>query len=140
MSQPEIILKGRLDGRQRNRLKSLLNMMYKPSELAEEVGFSIDQVYRVYVPLGCPHERDERNHIWINGQLFREWFEDVYKKRKLASNEAFCLTCKMSVEMRNPERKKTGDGLVYVLCDCPNCGRRLAKIIDQKKRKPKRDK
>ena len=50
----EIELKGRLDGRQRNRLKSLLNMKYRPREIAEEVGFSVHQVYRVYIPLECP--------------------------------------------------------------------------------------
>jgi len=68
MEQEEIILAGRLNGIQRNRLKRLLDMMYKPSELAEEVGFSLQQVYRVYVPGGCPVERDSRNHIWINGK------------------------------------------------------------------------
>ena len=34
----EAILKGRLDGRQRNRLKGLFDMMYTPRELAEEIG------------------------------------------------------------------------------------------------------
>ncbi len=53
-----IILQGRLDGRQRNRLKRLLDMMYSPKELSEEIGVNKEQIYRVYVPLGCPHERD----------------------------------------------------------------------------------
>ena len=68
--QDVILLRGRLNGQQRLRLKTLLNMMYKPSELAEEIGFNQNQVYMVYIPAGCPHERDEKGHIWINGKLF----------------------------------------------------------------------
>ena len=60
-----MLLKGRLNGRQRLRLGKLLDMLYKPSELAEEIGFAVDQVYRVYVPLGCPRERDSRKRLWI---------------------------------------------------------------------------
>lgn len=57
----EIILKGRLDGIQRNRLKSLFDMMYSPRELAEELGINTDQLYGVYLPLGCPEERDDKS-------------------------------------------------------------------------------
>jgi hypothetical protein len=49
----ETILKGRLDGKQRNRLKGLFDMLYTPKELAEEICIDIHQVYYVYVPLGC---------------------------------------------------------------------------------------
>ena len=90
----EIILSGRLDGVQRNRLRGLLNMLYKPSELAEKVGFSTRQIYRVYIPLGAPHERDQQRHIWINGIAFREWFERTYSSVKMKENQSFCLTCK----------------------------------------------
>ena len=128
----EITRRGRLDGRQRNRLKGLLNMMYKPSELSEEIGFSQNQVYMVYVPLGCPHDRDEHNHIWINGKLFREWYIENYQKPKVSKDQAFCLTCKKPVKMHNPELKEK-DGLTYWLCDCPNCGRRLSRIVTQKR-------
>lgn len=128
----KIQLKGRLNGTQRNRLKSLLNMMYKPSELGEEVGFSANQVYMVYVPLGCPHERDEFNHIWINGREFREWYFDNYQKAKLGKNEGFCLTCKQAVKLVNP-KKRTKQGLSYLVAECPDCGRTLARILDQKR-------
>jgi hypothetical protein len=132
-SKDVILLRGRLNGQQRNRLGKLLNMMYKPSELAEEIGFRVRQVYRVYIPAGCPHERDNRGNLWINGKMFREWVEEVYKKRKLARNETFCLTCKMAVELVDPVEKQEGR-LIYWLSDCPNCGRRLARIIYREKR------
>jgi hypothetical protein len=128
----KIELRGRLDGRQRNRLKSLLNMMYRPSEIAEEIGFSIHQVYRAYLPLGCPHSRDSRGHIWINGKEFHDWYQKFYKKRKLRIDEAFCLTCKKAVEKIDPIRKWK-NGLIYEISICPICGRKLAKIINRKR-------
>lgn len=129
----EILLKGRLNGQQRTRLIKLLNMMYKPNELAQEVGFTVRQVYRVYIPAGCPHERDESRHLWINGKAFREWAKEVYRKQALSRNEAFCMTCKMPVKVINPIEKKEGR-LIYWLCDCPHCGRKLARIVNREKR------
>lgn len=134
MGNPEILLRGRLNGIQRNRLKSLLNMMYKPSELADEVGFNVDRVYMVYIPGGCPHERDAQRHIWINGVSFRKWFEEVYRKCPLKADEAFCLTCKRAVRMENPKKQQL-EGLIYYLCSCPKCGRGLTRIVDYKRKK-----
>lgn len=128
----EMILKGRLDGIQRNRLKGLFDMMYSTRELAEEIGINIDQIYNVYVPLGCPIERDERNHILINGKSFAEWYSKVYVKIRLKENETFCKTCKKGVAIHKPKKKQKG-GLVYVLSECPNCGRKLTRILSEKR-------
>jgi hypothetical protein len=130
MANERIKLSGRLDGRQRNRMKSLLNMLYRPNELAQEIGISKHQIYRVYVPSGCPNQRDPQNHIWINGQAFCKWYGNFYSKIRLGKTEAFCLTCKQGVPMLKPVLKKK-EGLTYALCKCPNCGRKLAKIISQ---------
>ncbi len=129
----EIILSGRLDGKQRNRLYKLLEMLYTPAELAQEAGFTRRQVYRVYIPAGCPHEKDQNKCIWINGKAFREWYLQTYKKVELAHDETFCLTCRKAVKIVNPKRKKKGR-LVYDVSFCPECGRTLAKIIDKEKR------
>jgi hypothetical protein len=72
MENRTVLLRGRLDGKQRNRLKGLFDMLYSPRELAEEIGINKDQVYMVYMPFGCPYERDERNHILINGNEFAD--------------------------------------------------------------------
>ena len=66
----EIILSGRLNGREHNRLKRLFDMKYRPGELSEEIGINKNQIYRVYIPCSCPHERDNHNRIWINGKEF----------------------------------------------------------------------
>lgn len=129
----ELILKGRLDGKQRNRLKGLFDLLYTPRELAQEVGFHLDQVYAVYIPLGCPNQRDGKNHILINGKDFAAWYGKVYAKLQLKQDETFCKTCKKGVKIINPETKDK-NGLVYLVSACPVCGRRIAKIVERKRR------
>ena len=124
----KIILQGRLNGAQKNRLFSLMNMMYTPSELAEEIGFDRRNIYRIYLHLGCPHERGQNNRIWINGVAFRDWILNIYRKRELTTDEAFCIRCKMPIKMKNPVQNES-NGLVYFLCECPHCGRRISRII-----------
>jgi ribosomal protein S27AE len=124
-----ILLKGRLDGKQRNRLKRLLDMMYKPREIADEIGVSVDRVYMVWIPGGCPHERDERANIWINGKAFKQWFEVTYAKRPLKAGEGFCRTCRRGVVMVDRIRQNK-DRLTYDLGKCPNCGRGLLRIVN----------
>lgn len=131
--QAAILLKGRLNGPQRSRLPRLLDMLYKPSELAQEVGFTRRQVYRAYIPAGCPHQRDSRKHLWINGKLFRGWYEATYPRVTLTENEAFCLTCKKAVKLNNPVHEKRGR-LSYWVCNCAKCGRKLVRIITRDKR------
>jgi len=129
----EIILKGRLDGKQRLCLEKLLDMLYMPGELAEEVGFNRRQVYRVYMHLGLPHIRDDRRHLWINGKDFREWYEATYPRVRLSEGEGFCLSCKKSVLLEKPKKEKRG-GLLYWIGHCPKCGRKIPRIIKNNKR------
>jgi nitrite reductase/ring-hydroxylating ferredoxin subunit len=123
-----LLLKGRLRGYQRMQMYKLLDMLYTPRELAQEVGFTQRQVYRVYLPAGCPHERDTMRRAWINGRAFCEWYEVTYPRVQLEDGEAFCLTCRKPVSMGKRVRKAKGY-FMYWLASCPNCGRRLAKII-----------
>lgn len=131
--QAEILLRGRLNGAQWNKLKRLLYMEYKPSELAEVLSISANQIYQVYVPGGCPHRRDENGRLWIVGSHFREWYIENYKKRKVGRGEAFCRACHKVITMQNPERKEA-DGLAYYLCTCPDCGNQTARIIGRKRK------
>ena len=98
-NRSEVFLQGRLKGYQRMRMYKLLDMLYTPNELSREVGFTRRQMYRVYIPYGCPHQRDDQRHLWVNGKAFREWYEVNYPRISLKENEAFCLTCK------KPERR-----------------------------------
>ncbi len=131
-----MILKGRLNGRQHNRLKRLFDMMYKPKELAEEIGIDVSQIYRVYLEMGCPHERDRRNHYWINGKALYEWYDHTYKKLKLMPGEAYCKTCNKAVKLVNTiitEKK----GAHYQLGNCANCDRKISLFISSKRENDK---
>lgn len=132
--QAEIILRGRLDGKQRNRVKGLLNMLYTPGELAEQIGINKNQIYRVYIPAGCPHSKDGRSHIFINGKDFKAWYEENYQKRILEKGQAYCVTCKRVVAVLNPERNIKGN-LVYDSYICPNCGKKVVRFVDSKRKK-----
>lgn len=123
-----MILRGRLNGIQRNRLKGLFDMLYTPKELAVEIGINVNQIYMVYVPLGCPAERDDRGHIFINGKFFLDWYSKVYVKIRLREDETFCKTCKGAV-LIHQSKQKTKNGLTYILSVCPVCGRGLTKIL-----------
>lgn len=126
-----MLLQGRLKGYQRMKLRTLFDMLYTPSELAREVGFTVRQIYRFYIPFGCPCVRDGAR-LFINGLRFAEWYEATYPKQVLLEDEAFCLTCKNSVQMVEPLKQKKGR-LHYWVCKCAVCGRRLARIIDREK-------
>lgn len=125
---------GRLNGEQRHKLRKLLHMKYTPNELAEELSINKRQFYNVYLPLGCPHEQDSRRHIWIVGTEFKDWYQETYQKRKLAENQAYCVSCKQAVSIVNPV-EHTKEGLTYLLCECPQCNRTVAKILSMKGRK-----
>jgi hypothetical protein len=131
VTDQQIILKGRLNGIQRNRLKRLFDMLYSPRELAQEIGINKDQIYSVYVPLGCPYQRANNNRILINGKAFADWYVQTYPKTHLLQDETFCKTCKRPVKIHKPNKQVKGN-LIYLLSECPDCGRRLTKIISYK--------
>lgn len=130
----EVVLKGRLSGKQRYRVKSLLDMMYTASELAEEIGVHVNQIYEAYIPLGCPHEGEKRKGIMINGREFLAWYQALYEKVKIASDETFCRTCKKAVKIDQPEYNQTPQ-ITYILSICPHCSRRLTKITSSSRKK-----
>jgi DNA-directed RNA polymerase subunit RPC12/RpoP len=126
------LLKGRLKGTQKRKLSQLLDMLYTPAEIADLLGFGKRQFYRVYIPRGCPHQREENGHLWINGAAFRRWYLEQYPKITLSENEAYCLACKKIVPMTNPEIKQKGS-YIYRASTCPNCGHGLSKAHTNKR-------
>ena len=136
-TQKEVrLLRGRLNGAQKNRLRNLFDMIYKPKELADEIGFNVRQVYRVYIPNGCPHERDEWRHIWINGLEFKNWIESTYKKIRLKKDQGYCKSCDKAVKLINTELKTTKlCDTDYLLGNCPYCGRKIPRIVENRRGK-----
>lgn len=126
------ILRGRLKGDKLRKLAGLLDMLYTPSELAMAIGFTRRQVYRAYLPLGCPCVRDDTNHVFINGHVFRDWYKENFKKLKLKETEVYCLSCKNAVPLINPVKMQSGN-YKYWLADCPNCGKKISKAITNRR-------
>jgi hypothetical protein len=102
----------------------LLPMLYKASELADEIQIP-ERTLRDWLEAGAPFQRDSSNRIWVNGQEFKQWVQEKRKPKrtfKLLDNQAYCLHCKTAVELLNPERHAIKGKLVNIKGVCPQCG------------------
>ena len=102
----------------------LLHMKYKVRELAEEVDVP-ERTLRDWLSRGAPHQRDSRNHIWIQGVEFAVWVKTQEKKkksRKLGDDEAHCFRCKQSVKLIDPVEKFIIGKLIHIKGTCDRCG------------------
>lgn len=101
----------------------LLPMLYKPGELAEELGINRRTLYDWLDKNGAPHTRDKREHIWINGQEFAAWVEAHQKKplQKLAKDEAYCMHCRKIVQLQKPKIIPIKGKLVNISGQCSVC-------------------
>jgi hypothetical protein len=106
------------------RAWGLLDMLYQPSEIADEIGCDAQRIYRVLIPAGCPHQRDELGHIWIHGATFRDWANRTLSRDvdKLAEGQAYCLRCRVAVQMVGSEIKAVSRSVERVVGTCPACG------------------
>lgn len=82
----------------------LLNMLYKPSEIAEELGVTTDTVLRSYIPAGLPCTKDDTRHLWIHGLTCAAWVRDMARQRranrpKMPPGFGWCMKCNKAVEM-----------------------------------------
>jgi len=102
----------------------LLPMLYKVSEIAEELDIP-DRTLRDWLNRGAPHQRDNRNHIWINGEKFSRWVQSQRKKkrgRRLNDNEAYCFRCNKAVQLISPEIRHIKGKLILIKGTCAHCG------------------
>jgi hypothetical protein len=98
-------------------------MLYKPSELEEEVGLPARSI-REWLDLGLPHERDAQGHIWINGEAFSKWVETIRTRKRghtLSEDQAYCLKCRRAVPLVAPIRCESGRQVRWTAA-CPICG------------------
>lgn len=119
------------------KLARLLDMLYKPAEIADEIGVTADTVYRSYLPAGCPHTRDKSNNIWINGPAFTEWAKATLANRKtghqpMPEGMAWCLRCKKAVPLIDAKLKRKNRYFQILQAKCPNCGTNVNRAISQK--------
>lgn len=115
------------------KLGRLLDMLYKPSELAEELDISVDTVYRSYVPGGAPVVRKD-GIIFIPGREFITWFNELAKQNRetgrfrLEDGEAWCLRCNKAVAMLDPRTRRVSRSVMMTAGRCPDCGCRVNRV------------
>ncbi len=103
----------------------LLPMLYKPAEIAGDLGIPGRTLYD-WLAVGAPHQRDRSGHIWVNGAEFATWVDQNRKKKasgkKINPDEAYCLRCNTAVQLINPVRQHMKGRLYLVKGICPHCG------------------
>jgi hypothetical protein len=109
------------------RLQRFLDMLYRPNEIAEELGVHPDTVYRSYLPAGLPHVRDKQGNIWIHGPEFVAWAKATITRKKkeragLPPGQAWCMKCSAPVEIVSPRVRTLNRYLDLVQGRCPRCG------------------
>ena len=108
------------------KLGRLLNMLYRPSEIAEEIDVAPDTVYRSYLPAGLPHTRDDQGNIWIHVPAFVAWARQTIARRKskragLPDGHAWCMKCNQPVMLVSPKIKIVNRYLELLQSLCPTC-------------------
>lgn len=79
----------------------LLDMEYKPAEIADELATSSKYILRI-VNAGAPARKDANGRYWIHGLSFARWLSDAAPKNDkelkarptIADNEAYCTKCR----------------------------------------------
>ncbi len=93
----------------------LLDMEYKPSEIAQELECRLAWVMMT-IRNKAPHRKDESGRYWIHGEKFAAWLDETKKKehRRLKPNECYCLGCKGYTTFTTLEKVGT-----HVIGKCP---------------------
>jgi hypothetical protein len=110
-------------------------MRYMVSELADEIGVSEDTIYKTLIPAGCPHERDEKGHIWIIGTDFAVWARadsstgrtgiGTTERSKLPEGHARCFRCGVVRPMNVSEVTAVSPYVEVVKGTCVECGAKV---------------
>jgi hypothetical protein len=106
------------------RSPGLLPMLYSLRELCEELGIS-DSTLRDWLQAGAPHQRDGRDHLWVNGESFSAWVKAQQKPRthrKLEAGEGFCMHCNQITQLISPEVRHIKGKLIHIKGKCPQGG------------------
>jgi len=108
------------------RVTGLLPMLYKPSELADDLHMPERTLRDWLAKFGAPHSRDRSGCIWINGIEFSAWVETVRRQKKttrLQPGQAYCLRCKQPVDLVDPDCVVQRAGAPKrIKATCPQCG------------------
>ena len=105
------------------RAPGLLPMLYRISEVAEELHVTTDQV-RYWICKGLPEEPDAQGVTCIDGEVVQRWFDELKTKRKwhkLDDKQAYCFHCAEAVPF-TPLAESRQAHQVLQTGICPTCG------------------
>ena len=113
-----------------HRSMRILDMEYKPSEIAEELGASKAQILRL-ISADAPARKDTNGRYWISGIPFVAWLKDAAPKKPtdkhiFADDECYCFNCRRMVHFRAYRKYHR-----TVFGTCPE-GHRVARFITLK--------
>ena len=115
------------------KLSRLMDMLYKPSEIAEEIGVSVDTVYRSYLPAGLPY-LEQDGQFWIHGPAFIAWARGTISQRKnkrkgMDEDHAWCMKCNRPVMMNRPRAVYQNHYMRILQSACPHCGCKVNRAV-----------
>ena len=115
----------------RDRIRRLLPMEYRPSEIATVLGVNKDTVLRGWVRAGLPCRRGKSGEVWIIGSVLAAWLRQQIRKPrvKLGPGQAYCLRCHKAVTMRPPLTQEYSQHAILVQGTCPQCTGAIARFV-----------
>ncbi len=114
--------------------KELLDMLYTPQEIADELLIDQRRIYDL-LPAGMPHTRDENGRIWLHGLTVAAWIKTIDQRYvvHVPAGHAYCVHCKAAVKLVHAIR--TPHGKVDLLqAKCPECGSRINRFVRKETR------
>jgi hypothetical protein len=135
MSETKGIRIEKLSRAMMRRSMRLMDMEYKPSEIAEELSVTKVQVIRM-LTAGAPARKDAEGRFWVHGLKFAEWLENAAPRKPkdktiFADNECYCLQCRKVVPFTENRRR---NHIVFGTC---SHGHKVTRFISTKKGKKK---
>lgn len=114
----------------------LLNMEYKPSEIAAELAARKDQIVKL-ISAGAPARKDSKGNYWIHGEKFAAWLENAAPKNDKGKkifhdNEAYCFSCRAVVIFT--EYRRNGR-IVFGNC---SQGHKVSRFVSKSEKKGKK--
>lgn len=114
------------------RLERLLNMLYKPGEIAAELGITDETLLRSYVPAGAPVTLDSQGRMWFNGKAFAAWARQYVMAKKvkqpMSETEGYCFRCHKVMTMERIHKKPSRPGVVMLTGICTACRGKINRL------------
>ncbi len=120
-----------------NIARELLDMLYKPAELARELFVEKPAVYE-WTRNGMPHKKDDKGRLWVHGIKAGEWvlFQSTKRqKEKIAIPQGmiFCMKCQKPTKYKNAKHEYLTSGRIMVKAICTICGMQVRQFRKSEK-------